>query len=143
MTIDALLFARVAILAAQAALLRPGITLPGLRRAAQLDRGYGLGAMLLVAAGIGRVLYGAKAAQSYRANPLFWTKIVLFAALALLAVPPSVQLIRWSGQARARSNLRPADDQVRGVRRWMLADAVVLFHIPFVAAAMARGGGHG
>lgn len=83
MTIDALLsalhlvfaFTLVAILAAQTALLRPGITLPGLRLAAQLDRGYGLGATLLLAAGVGRVLHGAKAAQFYLANPLFWTKI--------------------------------------------------------------------
>lgn len=87
MTIDALLSALVAIHAAQAALLRPGITLPGLRLAVQLDRGYGLGAMLSVAAGIGRVLYGAKAAQFYLANPLVWTKIVLLAALALLSAP--------------------------------------------------------
>ncbi|MDL1862345.1 DUF2214 family protein, partial [Betaproteobacteria bacterium PRO7] len=37
----------------------------------------------------------------------------------------------------------PRDEQVRGVQRWLLAEALVLVVIPFLAAAMARGVGHG
>lgn len=151
MTLDALLsalhfvlaFALVAILAAQAALLRPGMTLVALRLAASLDRGYGAGAMLLVAAGFGRVFFGIKDAQFYLANPLFWTKIALFVAVALLSIPPTLQLVGWNRQARAQSGALPVGAQLRGVRRWLLVEAIVLFCIPFVAALMARGVGYG
>lgn len=136
-------FALVAILAAQAALIRPGMTAASLRITALLDRGYGAGALLLLGAGFGRVFFGAKGAQFYLANPLFWTKIVLFFAVALLSLPPTLQLIRWNREVRAQSGTLPAEDQVRGVRRWLLAEAIVLFCIPFVAALMARGVGYG
>ena len=62
MTIDFLLsalhfllvFLLVAILAAQGALIRPGMALPGLRLAAKLDRGYGALATML------RIGHGAR-----------------------------------------------------------------------------------
>jgi len=38
---------------------------------------------------------------------------------------------------------RTPDDQVCGIRRWLLAEAVVLVSIPFLAVAMARGVGYG
>ncbi|GMV59872.1 MAG: hypothetical protein AMXMBFR72_29650 [Betaproteobacteria bacterium] len=149
MTLDAwlsvlhfvLVFALVAILAAQAALLRPPLTVANLALAAKLDRGYGAAALLLLAAGFGRVFFGAKPAQFYLANPVFWTKIALFAAVALLSIPPTIRLIRWS--RHARTGTLPPDAQVRAVQPWLRAEAVVLLAIPFVAAAMARGVGHG
>lgn len=151
MTLDALLsalhfvlaFGLVAILAAQTALLRPGMSSSSLRLAANLDRGYGAAALLLLGAGFARVFFGAKAASFYLSNPVFWAKLGVFAAVALLSIPPTVRLIRWSSEARAQPAFLPRDEQVRGVQRWLLAEALVLVVIPFLAAAMARGVGHG
>lgn len=51
-----LVFTLVAILAAQSALIRPGISSSSLRLAANLDRAYGASAMLLLGVGFSRVL---------------------------------------------------------------------------------------
>jgi len=55
-----LAFALVAILAAQSALMRAGITVSSLRLAANLDRAYGASAVLLLGVGFSRVYWGAK-----------------------------------------------------------------------------------
>jgi putative membrane protein len=112
-----------------------------LRLAARLDRAYGASAVLLLGVGFGRVFYGAKGAQFYLANPMFWVKIGLFAAVALLSIPPTVQLIRWTRQARLDTTVLPADEQLSRMRRWVVAEAGVLLLLPFAAAAMARGYG--
>jgi putative membrane protein len=137
-----LVFGLVGVLAAQAALVRSGMTSSNLRLAAYLDRGYGAVALLLVGIGFARVFFGAKGSQFYLENPLFWAKIVLFATVALLSIPPTVQMIRWLRQTRAQAGFLPPDVQVRRVQRWLRAEGIVLLLIPFVAAAMARGVGH-
>jgi putative membrane protein len=137
-----LVFALVAILAAQAALVRPGLTSSSLLLAANLDRGYGMVAMLLVGIGFARVFFGEKGSHFYLANPVFWTKIALFATVAVLSISPTVQIIRWARRARAQTGSLPQDDEIRRVQRSLLTEGAVLLVIPFVAAAMARGIGH-
>jgi len=134
-----LAFTLVAILAAQCALIRPGITASSLRLAATLDRAYGASAVLLLAVGFSRVYWGAKGSSFYMSNPLFWTKIGLFMTVAFLPIPPTVQLIRWSKQARSQTAFLPSDEQVRGLQQWLRAEVIVLMFIPFLAAAMSRG----
>lgn len=138
-----LAFLLVAILTAQWALIRPGMSALSLQLAAKLDRSYGLAAMLLLVIGITRVFLGAKAASFYLSNPLFWGKIVLFGLVALLSIPTTIQLIRWSRQSRTQASYAPPEDEVRRIQRWLRWEAVALALIPFFAAAMARGFGHG
>ena len=136
-----LVFSLIAILTAQSVLLKCGMTSSGLRLAANLDRGYGASAMLLLGVGFGRVFFGTKAASFYLSNPMFWTKMGLFATVAVLSIPPTVQLVQWTKQANVGRGFLPSDEQVSGIRRWLIAEAGVLVLIPFVAAAMARGYG--
>ena len=136
-----LIFALVAILAAQGALISPTTTSANLRLAASLDRVYGLAAILLIAIGFGRVYLGPKGSQYYLANPVFWTKIALFAAVGVLSIAPTVRLIRWMRQARMQPGYLPPADQLVRTRHWLLAEGGVFAVIPFVAAAMARGFG--
>jgi putative membrane protein len=134
-----LVFTLVAIHAAQCALIRPGITASSLRLAATLDRAYGASAVLLLAVGFSRVYWSAKGSSFYLSNPLFWTKIGLFMTVAMLSIPTTVQLIRWSKQARSQTAFLPADEQVRRSQWWLRAEVIVLMFIPFFAAAIARG----
>jgi putative membrane protein len=136
-----LVFALVAILAAQSALIRPGIPASDLRLAAILDRAYGASAALLLGVGFSRVYWSAKGSSFYMSNPLFWTKIGLFTTVALLSIPPTLRLIQWSKQAHSQTEFLPSEEQIRRIRRWLRAEAFVLLFIPFVAAAMARGMG--
>ena len=136
-----LVFSLVAILAAQSSLIRPGMTASSLRLAVQLDRAYGASAVLLLIVGFSRVLWDAKGSPFYLSNPLFWTKIGLFMTVAVLSIPPTIQLIRWSKHSHSHTDFRPHDEQVRRIQRWLYAEWMVVLFIPFLAAAMARGMG--
>lgn len=134
-----LVFMLVAILAAQSTLIRPGMTMSSLRLVTQLDRAYGASAVLLLGVGFSRVLWGVKGSPFYLSNPLFWTKIGLFIIVAILSIPPTIQLIRWNKQAHSHTNFPFPDEQVRSIQRWLYAEWMVVLLIPFLAAAMARG----
>lgn len=136
-----LAFSLVAILAAQSALVRTGITTTSLRLAANLDRAYGASAVLLLGVGFARVFFCAKGSFFYLSNPFFWTKIGLFTAVAMLSIPPTVQLIRWSKQIHSQPEFLPPESQVRRIQRWLYAEWMAVLFIPFLAAAIARGMG--
>ena len=136
-----LAFALFAMLAAQNVLIRPGITASSLRLAASLDRAYGASAVLLLGVGFSRVYWGTKGPAFYLSNPLFWTKIGLFMTVAILSIPPTLRLIRWSTQAHPQTEFLPSNEQVRRIQWWLRAEVFVLAFIPFFAAAMARGMG--
>lgn len=136
-----LAFALVAILAAQSALMRAGITVSSLRLAANLDRAYGASAVLLLGVGFSRVYWGAKGSSFYLSNPLFWVKIGLFTTVAVLSIPPTLQLIRWAKQIHVHTEFLPPEAQIRRIQWWLRAEMIVLLFIPFFAAAMARGFG--
>lgn len=136
-----LVFALVAILTAQHVLIKSGMTASALRQAAWLDRVYGGVALLLLTAGGGRVFYGSRAASFYVDNPLFWTKFGIFFAVALLSIPPTIQLARWSKQVNMNGGPLPSNAAIGRVRLWLAAEAGLLVLIPFIAAAVARGYG--
>jgi putative membrane protein len=128
-------FTLAAILFAEWALLRPGVTPRQLAFAGTLDRGYGIAAMLAIVFGIARVTAGAKGWSFYAGNPVFWAKMAVFVAVGLLSAVPTVALVRW------RRTGPPADDELLRVRRWLNAQVALLPLIPALAALMARGVG--
>jgi putative membrane protein len=136
-----LIFALVGILGAEVGMVREGMDGIQARRVALLDRFYGAAAGLLLVAGFLRVFYGAKGADFYLQNPVFWAKIATFALVAALSVPPTVRFIAWHGRAHEEPGFKPATDEVRDVRRLIVAQAAVLIVIPVLAGAMARGYG--
>ena len=136
-----LIFALVGILGAEAALVHRGMDAKHANRVAVLDRSYGAAAGLLLVVGFLRVFYGAKGAAFYLENPVFWAKIAAFTLIAALSVPPTVKFIVWQRRARKEPGFRPADADVRGVRRLIMAQAAMLPVIPVLAGVMARGYG--
>lgn len=134
-----LVFVLVGVLAAQNALIRPGISGSSLCLAANLDRAYGASAVLLLGVGFSRVFWGAKGSAFYLSNPLFWSKIGLFTAVAVLSIPPTLQLIRWAEQIHVHTEFLPPEEQIHRIRWWLRAEVFVLLFIPFLAAAIARG----
>jgi putative membrane protein len=136
-----LIFALVGILGAEAGMVREGMDGVQAHRVAVLDRFYGAAAGLLLVAGFLRVFYGARGADFYLQNPVFWAKIAAFALLGALSVPPTVRFIVWHGRARKEPGFKPPADEVHGVRRLIAAQAAVLLVIPLLAGMMARGYG--
>jgi putative membrane protein len=136
-----LIFALVGILGAEAGLVREGMDGTQAHRVAVLDRFYGAAAGLLLVVGFLRVFYGARGADFYLQNPIFWAKIAAFALVGALSVPPTVRFIVWHGRAHKEPGFKPAAPEVRGARRLITAQAALLLVIPVLAGAMARGYG--
>jgi putative membrane protein len=61
--------------------------------------------------------------------------------VGLLSIAPTIAFIRWRGQLRQEPGFVPAERDIRNVRRFLVAEAVLFLLIPAFAAAMARGYG--
>lgn len=136
-----LIFSLAGILAAELAMIRPGLAGAGLKRLGIIDLHYGLIAGLILAVGFARVFYGIKGPDFYLGNHAFWAKLAAFLVVGVLSAPPTVRILQWRRQAKAAPDftLSPAD--IAGVRRFLIAEVAVFALIPVLAATMARGYG--
>ncbi len=136
-----LVFALVAVMAIEAALVRPGLSTGLLPRLAKIDAGYGALAMTIIAVGIGRVVFGAKGADFYLSNPWFWGKMIAFAAIGILSIGPTLTFTRWRRAASADPAFAPPAQAIQRIRRFIIAELALLPIVLACAAAMARYGG--
>jgi putative membrane protein len=120
-------------LTAELLLCRPGLDLAGARRLARVDIVFFGGALVALATGLLRVfLY--KGWAFYAPNPVFWTKMALYVAIALMSIRPTLAFIRWS-----RGTTAPPVAEVAGARRAIHAELALLALMPLAAVLMARG----
>jgi len=133
-----LVFGLAALLAAEAAMLRPGIDAPQLRRLATLDGLYGAFAVLILIVGFCRVFFGVRGPEFFMTNPWFLAKIATFVVVGILSAPPTIRYIAWRRQARQDANFVPGSVEVAWVRRFLVAEVVLFAFIPLFAAAMVR-----
>ena len=134
-------FALVGIVAAEFALLQPGLAGARLAQLARIDRAYGLVALLVIAAGVGRLLWGRTEAGYYLGNHVFWGKMGLFVLVGLLSIQPTRALLNWSRALKDDPGFVVPADQVGASRRFIHLQVIGLALIPLFAAAMARGYG--
>jgi putative membrane protein len=103
------------------------------------DNCWGVAALLWLLTGLTRAFGGfEKGTEYYLGSPLFWVKMALFGAVALLEILPMVTFIRWR-IARKKERALPGFGSLSRLR-WIndLETALVIL-IPFAASAMARG----
>jgi putative membrane protein len=136
-----LVFSLAGLLAAELALLRPGVGGATLKVLGGLDAAYGATATLILAVGFSRVYFGVKGSAFYLGNPVFWAKIGAFAVVGLLSIAPTITILRWRKRAKAEADFAPSAGEVAKVRRVMVLEVLVFALIPILAAAMARGYG--
>jgi putative membrane protein len=135
-----LIFSLVVILAMEYAFIKTGLRGEALLRVAALDAMYGVVAGLVVAVGIGRVLYEPKGASFYLHNPWFWGKMAAFLLVGLISIAPTVFLLKWRRATQAESTFVPVADKVQSVRGYVAAELGLLVVVLVCAAAMARRG---
>jgi putative membrane protein len=135
-----LVFALVAIMAVEFALVRPGLSGAMLLRMARLDALYGASAGLIVAIGIARIIFGVKGADFYLSNPWFWGKMIAFVAIASLSAIPTASFMKWRRATKADPGFAPAPEIVRRVRSFIAAQLALVPIVLICAAAMARFG---
>jgi putative membrane protein len=61
----------------------------------KMDGMYALAAMSALATGLLRVFYGAKGSAFYIDNPVFYVKVGVYLAVALLSIPVTVAFFGW------------------------------------------------
>ena len=120
-------------LAAEWALVQPGLTPAAAARVARIDLVYGISAGAVVVFGILRLVFGAKDFDFYSGNPLFWLKMASLAAVAVLSIRPTLAYFRWQ-----KVEFAVSDSDVAAVHQSLLRQLAVFPLIPIFAALMAR-----
>lgn len=129
-------FGLVATLAMEGAMLRASALDPA--RLVRLDARFGMTALLVVAVGVSRVIWGGKGWGFYEANPFFWAKIGLFAAIGLISIMPTLAFFRWRKAAADDPAFAPSAEELNRVRLWVGLEALLLVPLLACAAAMVR-----
>lgn len=137
-----LAFGMAAAITAQLVLVRPGMQPPAVPLAARSDIALGLMAMALLAVGFLRVFFGAKSADFYLHNHVFWSKVVLFGIVGLLSIKPTRAFLRWRKAQAADAGYAPEEVDIRAVRKILMLEIHLFALLPLAAAAMARGVGY-
>ena len=109
-------------------------------RLARIDAIYGMAAMLVLASGVARTVWGVKGSAWYWTNPLLHIKLTLFVIVGVMSIFPTITYIRWRKQVRADGTL-PAEAEVRKTRKLVMIQAHILVLIPLFAVFLARGFG--
>jgi len=116
-----IVFGIASALAAELALMRPAAMSPQtVRLLGRFDAAYGVMALAILVVGFLRVKYGAKGAEFYMHNPMFWAKIGAFAVVGLISVRPTLRILAWQKLAKADAAFVPPLDEIGAVRREML-----------------------
>ncbi len=136
-----LVFTLTGVLAAELVLVRLELTPGRLRALGAVDALYGGLAVLILIVGFARVFHGAKGAEFYLSNHVFWTKVGAFLVVGLLSIAPTVLFFRWRKRAKADASALPPNGEVRLARLCLIAEVAVFLTIPVWAALMARGVG--
>ena len=138
-----IVFGIAAVLAAELALMRPAAMSPHtVRLLGRFDAAYGLLAIAILFAGFARVWRGAKGAEFYMDNPMFWAKIAAFGVVGILSIRPTMRIAAWQKQRKLDTSFVPPLEEITKLRRILLAEIHVFTLIPIFAAAMARGIGY-
>tara|TARA_B100000214_G_scaffold238313_1_gene174348 strand:- start:98 stop:556 length:459 start_codon:yes stop_codon:yes gene_type:complete len=103
---------------------------------------YGIAGVALLISGIYRVIKFGQGSEFYTHNPIFWTKIVIFALVGSLSLYPTITYILW---AIPLSKGKLPEVTANLVARLRLIINIELFgfsSIPLFASFMARGIGN-
>ena len=136
------IFVLFALLTVQLVMMKGALDLATVRRLGRIDIAYFISAMAVLATGFLRATLGAKGADFYfNAWPIY-AKIVLFIAIGVISVKPTLTFIQWRRAFEKDASWRiPADEQAR-IRRLIMIEVHLAALIPFFAVIMSRGLGH-
>jgi putative membrane protein len=107
----------------------------------QVDLGYQLALIGSLATGLARALYFGQTADYYLTNRLFWLKIAIFLMVAIVAIAPSLQFLRWNREARAAPAFAPLTREVERVRSSIALGLGLWLILPLIGLLVARGYG--
>ena len=135
-------FSLVACLAIEFVLIRGELGLQGARRLQRVNMVFGMSSGVLLLVGLLRVFYFEKGAGYYFHSWPFLAKLVLFLAVGLLSIPPTMEFLSWRGPLRQGQAPALSEARRRRLRRFMHLELAGVLLILLCAALMARGVGY-
>ncbi len=102
---------------------------------------YGIAGIALLISGIYRVLKFGQGSEYYTQNPIFWTKIVVFALVGSLSLYPTITYVLWAIPLSKGNLPQVTENLVARLRLIINIELVGFASIPFLATLMARGVG--
>lgn len=132
-------FILVGALVAEAFILRLKVDASVARLLLRVDLFYGGSSVLLILAGIARVIWGAKGWEYYQHQPFFWAKMATFAIIGLISIAPTRTFMRWTKAANANPDLVVPEAEVKKARRLVTMETHLIAVLLLFATLMARG----
>ena len=102
---------------------------------------YGIAGVALLVSGIYRVIKFGQGSEFYTQNPIFWTKIGVFAFVGSLSLYPTVTYVLWAIPLSKGTLPQVTENLVARLRLIINVELVGFASIPFLATLMARGVG--
>ncbi len=102
---------------------------------------YGIAGIALLVSGIYRVIKFGQGSEFYTQNPIFWTKIILFAFVGSLSLYPTITYVLWAIPLSKGNLPEVTENLVSRLRLIINIELVGFASIPFFATLMARGVG--
>jgi putative membrane protein len=133
------IFLLFAFLVAEIVLFRGPLDPWVIRLLGRLDLWYFGSALVVLATGFARLVYGAKGPDFYLSSWPVYVKLALFIAVALLSVWPTMRFIHWRRMLEHDGGWRVPDAERAKVRRMLMIEVHLAALIPLVAVIMARG----
>ena len=109
-------------------------------RLAKVDLVYGIAAIMVLATGVARTVWGVKGTSWYWTNPLLHVKLTLFIIVGVISIFPTMTYVRWRKAMRAGGGL-PSEGEIKKTRKLVMVQAHLIALIPLVAVFLARGFG--
>ena len=102
---------------------------------------YGIAGIALLISGIYRVIKFGQGAEFYTQNPIFWTKIIVFALVGSLSLYPTVTYVLWAIPISKGELPEVSKNLVSRLRFIINIELFGFASIPFIATLMAKGVG--
>tara|TARA_Y100000994_G_scaffold245308_1_gene246700 strand:+ start:2229 stop:2717 length:489 start_codon:yes stop_codon:yes gene_type:complete len=102
---------------------------------------YGIAGIALLISGIYRVLKFGQGSEYYTQNPIFWTKIIVFALVGSLSLYPTITYVLWAIPLSKGNLPQVTENLVARLRLIINIELIGFASIPFLATLMARGVG--
>lgn len=132
-------FVLFAFLTVEVMLARGELDAKTVRLLRRTDFWYSGAALMTLATGFSRAIWGAKGWAFYAGDWIFWTKIGAFALVGTLSIPPALAFLRWTKRAAQGPAFVVPEAERKAMRRWLMWELHVAALIPLFAVAMARG----
>ncbi len=100
---------------------------------------YGIAGIALLISGIYRVIKFGQGSEFYTQNPIFWTKIIIFALVGSLSLYPTFTYIMWAIPLSKGKLPEVTTNLVSRLKLILNIELVGFSLVPFFATLMARG----